>query len=742
MSDILLSVKDSGQPSTKSGADSAIDQKSVLGSFVDRAQSLVWDPQSAEQIEIRDEVSHYVTSFAKTGMLFAGGKLGRIGTAALFGLDQSKASDDYSMQSLDFGLGVIKGTAMRGVFKYTPQGWEAPTKGIALGLSSRFLDGVTNRNNYTGDNFVDSTKNMLNVTVAQTLNGRAMVSDALIFGAAHGLSRATGALTPSVGLTHQALKTASVGGIFGLSSGAAGEMQRQEAAGENFDLRKVLTRAALQGGVDAGAAGLAGRYNGMMARRNDMQSFVPKERTAQTLVVPTSEISAVPEHLNLVPKYPSNLPKLTELLQKPQTQTSSGKGQPAEALATSPPADYHSYRAALPDTTQTSNVYKPKGFPEISIEALHDARLNEVRTLRQNVEEARDSVTKDGGTKLKAAQAALDAHGLKDALLPEELLPLMAQLPEMGMVKRVIISPERSPEDPFFARKHGMPGFTAAAEVTKDGVVTLFQPNRSVLDFTKQSPLRVTMIHEWSHLFRWKLGDPASTVYDRATALEVDQRATAYSRVSPSEDMARNVADLLHGDAKTMTATATANPLRSAILSAQLQKVLAETPVSDRSKYHQNYVDRVAHIEKVATPLAQQLLIEQISKQSGSQSAASRLLLDLGWGSKLADIGSVQRLELGQAKLTDADLARIPSGSLTHLDLTGVTGLTPKAAETLALMQNLRRLDAAHTTIGPELLKTLTGIPTIEQVDLRAAGIPIKDIKGWNATHPKVSVRY
>jgi hypothetical protein len=503
----------------------------------------------------------------------------------------------------------------------------------------------------------------------------------------------------------------------------------------------VFLRGALQGTVDASAAAAAGRFNIHLARQNELRNAIPRERSS--ISQPEISTSTVPgiEKLNLAPRYPSNYPGLREILSNPSVETVTVKGQPSEILRTNPPTDYLKFRAALPNETQTMHVYRPKGMPEVAIEAGHDAQLNQVRVLRQTIEQARASGTVEANAQAKQAQATLDAHPLRNALLPEELLPIMAQLPELGMTKRIVITTKPNAEDAFYARKHDMPQFRSEAEVTKDGVMTLFQPSRTVLDFTVESPTRGKLMHEWTHLLRWQLGDKAN-LYDKATALEHDARGTDYSRTSPSEDMARNLTDLLHGDARRMVTTSQANPLRSSILARQLRETLTETPADQRSKYHQQYLDRAKTVEELTTPAAQRTLIEQIRQNPGSQAHAARLLLEMGWGDRLADVGPVARLDLSRSMVTDAHLAKIDTSALTHLDISGATRLTPAATKTIGTMTGLVRLDAPYTKLAADLLPAMEKMPNLTHADLRFTDVQIKNIKAWKTSNPQVEVLY
>ena len=722
--------------------------KSVLANFVDNAQALVWSPTTESQTEFRDQISYYVSSFGKTAALFAGGNLGRVGTAALFGLDQAKQNDSFSNQALDFTLGATKGAALRGTFKLTHNlGFSPIATGITLGVSNRFVDGMTERKNYQGATTFGGFENALSKSLQQTLDGKAIATDAILFGTASALTSKLSSFSPAGGAKEFIFKNATAGGVFGMSTGAVSEMQRQTAAGEEFDLSKVLFRGALQGGVDATAAGLSGRYNLHLARVEAASSSPERQQMALPVTETTKDAQgssnwAELQRLRLEPRYPSNYPGLREVLQPARVETVTMKGQPTAETRESPHPDYITFRASLPDVTKEMHVYKPKGnFPEIAIEATSDKALNEIRQLRQTIEEGRAAGTRDSLLAAEAASKLHDRHPLRWSILPEEIIPLAAQIPEFSGIKRINISNEPNPEDSFHGKRTNLSGYQSQAEITKDGELTLFQPSRTILEFTAESPTLAKLIHEWTHTFRWKLG-PDATRYDQALALEPDSRGTNYSRTSPSEDMAHNLTDLLHANPVRMYKVATENPLRSAILAQQLKQHLEQTPTEHRGRYHQNYVDRADAIEAIATPRAQSQLLNQIRNQDGLQASALRMLYDMGWGNKLAELGPIQRLDFSNSPVSDADIARIASPELTHLNAGNAKNLTPGVSDSVAGMQSLKVFEAPYTQVDSTILQSLNKLPNLQHVDLRFTNITYDQIKMWAQEHRNLSVRY
>lgn len=205
-------------------------------------------------------IEHYGSDLLKTTGLFIPGKVGYALAGATYALDQAKPGESVSNQLVDGGLGLTKGLALKGTFDHvgsTNLGIAA--KAVSLGVSSRLLDSGLTRSTYTSADGTFDLAQGLSKTLDQSFSKSALVSDVVTFGIAH---TALGGIN---GITGGALKsspfwsTVATGGVFGVSTGSVGEINRQYHAGEKFDFQKVLTAAALTGVTDMVAAAPGGK---------------------------------------------------------------------------------------------------------------------------------------------------------------------------------------------------------------------------------------------------------------------------------------------------------------------------------------------------------------------------------------------------------------------------------------------------------------------------------------------------
>ncbi|HEY9871330.1 MAG TPA: hypothetical protein V6D08_19380, partial [Candidatus Obscuribacterales bacterium] len=228
-----------------------------------------------EAVHLQSEILHYGSGFLKTAGLFMRGRVGLAGTVAMYALDQVRPGDSFKEQLADAALGAAKGGLMKGAFHFMgdkPVGIAA--KGVGLGVSSRVLElGLTRQTYLDSKTGEFSLSKGLTDTVHGTLNKTALAADVVIFGAAHGMLRGGNRLVGGAIDKSPLATTMLTGTTFGLSAGATGEILRQNAAGEEFDLGKIIKRGLIQGAIDTVAAapgglqadpGARGRINNYM----------------------------------------------------------------------------------------------------------------------------------------------------------------------------------------------------------------------------------------------------------------------------------------------------------------------------------------------------------------------------------------------------------------------------------------------------------------------------------------------
>jgi hypothetical protein len=212
-----------------------------------------------ESLSWKDEVTRYSGGFAKAAALFARGRIGAAATIGLHGIDQARYGDTALANIADLTLGGTKGGAMRFVFdKVGPAPIGPAAKGITLGLANTTLEVGLARHQYldksSGALTVSSFGQGLFQSALTTLDPKARAIDGAIFVAGHGLFKGLNSSTGGALERSKMLSTMFTGGTFGVSSGAAGELMRQQQEGERFDPAKIVVRGLLQGSVDSLAA--------------------------------------------------------------------------------------------------------------------------------------------------------------------------------------------------------------------------------------------------------------------------------------------------------------------------------------------------------------------------------------------------------------------------------------------------------------------------------------------------------
>lgn len=252
----------SDQKNQPAGADSsaAADQsRSILNEAVHSVIGTVWHSNSST----RNNVENYACELLTAVPLFMSGGKAYAASAALYGLNQAQTNESFTNQLEDGALGMAKGVAMKGAFDLvggknlsrTPLGLAA--QGMTLGTLSRAADIGLTRQTYLDANGNVSLNSVLGgaeKTVTSALAPTSLATDAVTFGIAgtalKGLDKVTGGALESSPL----LRTMSMGGTFGLTSGALGEVQQERSQHQALDPLKILEKGAIQGGITSIAA--------------------------------------------------------------------------------------------------------------------------------------------------------------------------------------------------------------------------------------------------------------------------------------------------------------------------------------------------------------------------------------------------------------------------------------------------------------------------------------------------------
>ena len=330
--------------------------------------------------------------------------------------------------------------------------------------------------------------------------------------------------------------------------------------------------------------------------------------------------------------------------------------------------DYEDFSdRALKSVTVRVREYQVAGHStRIQIREPYARALDEVRQIRNAI----DAVSQQAKTPTRQAEVKLlrdklGDHPLADRALPEDFIPLLDELPDRSLVKKLVIVDQASPDDAWMSQVY-KPDFQAAASASPEGVITFYAPHR-------HGSLREMLFHEWSHLVKFKLADE-STLFDMAARLEKDGYfGSQYSKFSNHENFAVHMGEeLLHWDADTFAALATSAPLRAAIFGRALARTFNTTPPWARSIYSEQFSARLDYLNKHVLPKAQEMLATQIETgDPASRKLAVQLLGPLGNKSHLELLKPIARKsgDEGLSELAlDASL-QIARRSGSELDL-------------------------------------------------------------------------
>ncbi|MBX9693928.1 MAG: hypothetical protein K2Z81_16195, partial [Cyanobacteria bacterium] len=313
-----------------------------------------------------------------------------------------------------------------------------------------------------------------------------------------------------------------------------------------------------------------------------------------------------------------------------------------------------------------------------------------------------------GGTDAEVAREELARHPLGQRALPEDVMMMVESLPDQSVVRKVVLSGEENPFDPFLRQRHG-PEFRSSADTASDGEFTLYRRNLDPL-------LQADIAHEWTHNVGEQMRE-LRALYDIAARLERDgYMASEYGR-SAEENLSVHFEDVLSVHGTRFWHMAHAAPIRAAVLSRMLTARLEMVPEGQRSPFHDLYLERARILESDSAPAAKARLAELAgSSDPATAGNAARLLVML---STPAEAGSLRlsTVDLASMPVTDANLptvAAIPTLTDLSLASTQVTG-----SGMFALARSpLERLSVADTRLTSSGLDPISRISTLTDLDI------------------------
>lgn len=182
--------------------------------------------------------------------------MGWAATGALYALDSARPEDSIKHQVVDATLGAAEGMLLKGAFGVV-RGAAIPIagKGVAMGVTSRFLDGSLDRHTFlnpeTGNIEVGAG---LERTFKSTFNPTALLTDAAVFAVGFGASAVVQKFAGSALAGSPLYSNLASAGTWGVSSGSVREAVRQVVAKESIDVARIAGHGLLGGALFTVAA--------------------------------------------------------------------------------------------------------------------------------------------------------------------------------------------------------------------------------------------------------------------------------------------------------------------------------------------------------------------------------------------------------------------------------------------------------------------------------------------------------
>lgn len=266
-----------------------------------------------------------------------------------------------------------------------------------------------------------------------------------------------------------------------------------------------------------------------------------------------------------------------------------------------PFSDYASFkRDGLVTKNEQCHVYTLKGHEHLRVVVPleYSNQLHEVRQLR--LAAAGESVTQTDGSVItqEQAKAKLDAHKLKDRVMPEELVQYLDELPDSRYFQRIVLSGDANPEDVWVRQRDPKAASSMATDGSKN--LLMFQSRHS-------SHLRSDIGHEWVH----RLADAAPAEFEAfMDACDLEYRGwgylpahRTYALLNYDEHWAVTGEELLRTDRNRFISVAQRAPLRTMVLLNGVSDALNLSTVDGRpGKFSDAYRARIDFVKEHVVP--------------------------------------------------------------------------------------------------------------------------------------------
>lgn len=169
--------------------------------------------------------------------------------------------------------------------------------------------------------------------------------------------------------------------------------------------------------------------------------------------------------------------------------------------------------------------------------------------------------------------------------LPEDFIQAVKELPDPGLLKELVLLDEPYYKDAYNPDKAGLTSTSSrsAAHASRDGVITFFEQNNGrAKGATSGGSLNEFLMHEWSHLLKFKLKEH-SALFNETAELENDWYVREYAKrqykdtpdLQHHENFAVHMGEeLLAPDADRFFITAHNAPLRTTMMAKALLEAM------------------------------------------------------------------------------------------------------------------------------------------------------------------------
>lgn len=253
------------------------------------------------------------------------------------------------------------------------------------------------------------------------------------------------------------------------------------------------------------------------------------------------------------------------------------------------------HRSGNPLEERDVLTYKVKGRDlEIVIEPEYARKLDEIRQLRLTASRSADSDPQIAAAAQEALKTLKD-HPLRDAVLPEQVLQMLPDLPNSSTIKRIELLGLQGGSDTTFGR--------TLADASALRHLRLFAG-------TDQNNLRWVLQHENAHFLQYKFGGEFEAFEAAGRVDNINEKGffgRHYARKNADENYAVHFGEFFtNGNPADFALMAHAAPARAIAAAAMLKRALGDHPENASSNFHKQFAERINYIENQILPAYKQ----------------------------------------------------------------------------------------------------------------------------------------